>query len=281
MKKTLVISAGALLLFSSCGTYTGAGAYTGGTFGSMIGSAIGGIAGGPRGSDIGSLIGMAGGAAVGAAVGAAADNAQQQRYEEWAETRASRRGTAVRPEDRPMASRGGTPDGYGSRGGNLDDWETRENSSGGGLREEGDYSGSREDGDDRLYGWGEDFGTTVTPANASLEIRHVRIQDSSRDRVLSRGEEARVVFEVFNTSSRPAYRIQPFVTETTGNRHIRISENVMVESIMPGGGIRYTASIKAGSRLKDGRAIIRIGVLQGNQEIRTQTREFTLQTSRR
>ena len=62
MKKLVVLSLGGVLLLSSCGTYTEAGATTGGWFGSIIGSAIGGIAGGPRGSDIGTLIGMAGGA---------------------------------------------------------------------------------------------------------------------------------------------------------------------------------------------------------------------------
>ena len=43
MKKTLVLSVSALLLLSSCGSYTGMGAYTGGSFGSIIGSAIVGL----------------------------------------------------------------------------------------------------------------------------------------------------------------------------------------------------------------------------------------------
>lgn len=69
MKKPLILLFSSALLLSSCGTYTGSGAYVGGAFGSILGSAIGGIAGGPRGSDIGTIIGMAGGAAVGAAIG--------------------------------------------------------------------------------------------------------------------------------------------------------------------------------------------------------------------
>ena len=71
MKKPLILLFSSALLLSSCGTYTGSGAYVGGSFGSILGSAIGGIAGGPRGSDIGTIIGMAGGAAVGAAIGSA------------------------------------------------------------------------------------------------------------------------------------------------------------------------------------------------------------------
>lgn len=260
MKKTLVVSLGALLLLSSCGTYTGQGAYVGGSFGSIIGSAIGGIAGGWRGSDVGSLIGMAGGAAVGAAIGSAADRAEQQKYEDYRNARAQRRASAQRQYDNnDMDNRGNDDSGF-------------------------DQSNS---GDDRLYGFGEDF-STVDDTNAptsemrstSLEIRHPRLLDSSRDGVLTRGEEARMVFEVFNNSSNPVFNVQPTVVEVTGNKHIRVSENITVESIMPGKGIRYTALIKADDRLKDGEAVIRISVLHRNKEITSQTKEFILKTAK-
>ena len=182
MKKTLVLSVSALLLLSSCGSYTGMGAYTGGSFGSIIGSAIGGIAGGHRGSDIGTLIGMAGGAAVGAAVGAAADNAERQRYEEY---RAQRE---QRVTNRTQYDRG------------------YQNDSG---------FDATNSGDDRLYGFGEDFSSKVvesTPSSSScLEIRNPKIIDTTRDGVLTRGEEARMVFEIFNTSDKPVYRVMPSV----------------------------------------------------------------------
>ena len=44
MKKPLILLFSSALLLSSCGTYTGSGAYVGGSFGSILGSAIGGIA---------------------------------------------------------------------------------------------------------------------------------------------------------------------------------------------------------------------------------------------
>ena len=242
MKKLLVLPFSALLLLSSCGSYTATGAYTGATFGSIIGSAIGGIAGGRMGSDIGTLVGMAGGAAVGAAVGQAAENAEQQRYEDY---RRHRQATAERP------------------------------------RVYSDYG----EADDRLYGLGEDFSTSpshITPATEPcLEIRNPHIVDASRDGVLTRGEEARMVFEVFNTSEKPVYRVLPSVSEVTGNRHIRISENVLVECIMPGKGIRYTAIIKTDDRLRDGDAVFRISVFQGNREMLSQAREFRIATSKR
>ena len=139
-------------------------------------------------------------------------------------------------------------------------------------------------GDDRLYGFDEHFSSseksTVKSVDAALEIRNPRLVDASRDGVLCRGEQARMVFEVFNNSSEPIYRVQPTVAEITGNRHIIVSQNVMVECIMPGKGIRYTAAIKADNRLKDGEAVFRIGVTQGNQEVSSQTREFPIITSK-
>jgi hypothetical protein len=255
MKKLMVMSVGSLLLLSSCGTYTATGAATGGYFGSIIGSAIGGISGGWRGSDIGSLVGMAGGAAVGAAIGAAADNAEQRRYEEYRERRMQDR--TAREQRQPTYQQ---------------DRQYDDNNDSG-----FDPTNS---GDDRLYGFGSDFGA-APEAHQSLEIRHPKIVDASRDGVLKRGEEARVVFEVYNNSSKPVFKVQPTVAELTGNKHIHISENIMVESIMPGKGIRYTASIKADNGLRDGEAVIRIGVVQANKEVSSQSREFTIKTSKR
>ena len=257
MKKGLFILVSATMLLSSCGTYTADGAATGGWFGSIIGSAIGGISGGPRGSDIGSLVGMAGGAIVGAAIGQAADNAQQQKYEEYkaARQRAKQRGDSQRQTD---------DYGYSSSDSGFD---------------------ANNGGDDRLYGFGEDFGGPSSYSGASapldLEIRNARMLDASRDGVLTRGEEARMVFEIYNNSDRPVFGVQPSVSEITGNKHIHISENILIESIAPGKGVRYTASIKADSGLKNGEAVIRIAVLQANKEIASQTRQFVFRTTKR
>lgn len=253
MKKDLVILVSAMVLLSSCGTYTADGAVTGGWFGSMIGSAIGGITGGHRGSDIGSLVGMAGGAIVGAAIGQAADDAEQRKYEDYkaARQRNRQRTASQRQVDDYAYS---TDSGFDANNG----------------------------GDDRLFGFGEDLGGpssyNAVSVPEALEIRNPRIVDSSRDGVLTRGEEARMVFEIYNNSSKPVFGVQPAVSEITGNRHIQVSENILIESIAPGKGVRYTASIKADSGLKNGEAIIRIGVLQANKEITSQTRQFVIQT---
>ena len=276
MKKTLVVSLGALMLLSSCGTYTGAGAVTGGSFGSIIGSAIGGISGGWRGSNVGSLIGMAGGAVVGAAIGSAADKAEQQRYEEYAEQRRQQRyedyGRARGSERRaPQYGRNDDQRDYDEHGGYYNDQSGFDSSN---------------SGDDRLFGFDENFNAKPDSVSVNalslpaIEIRNARILDASHDGVLSRGEEIRMVFEVFNNSLKPIFQILPTVSEVTGNKHIRVSENVLVESIMPGRGIRYTAVVKADNRLKDGEAVIRIGVLHQNKEVVSQSREFPIQTTR-
>ena len=276
MKKTLVVSLGALMLLSSCGTYTGAGAVTGGSFGSIIGSAIGGISGGWRGSNVGSLIGMAGGAVVGAAIGSAADKAEQQRYEEYAEQRRQQRyedyGRARGSERRaPQYGRNDDQRNYDERG----DY----------YNEQSGFDSSNS-GDDRLFGFDENFNATPDSVSVTalslpaIEIRNAHIIDATHDGALSRGEEVRMVFEVYNNSPKPVFQIQPTVSEITGNKHIHISENVLVESIMPGRGIRYTAVIKADNRLKDGEAIIRISVLHQNKEVASQSKEFPIQTSR-
>ena len=57
MKKVILLMLCSSLVMSSCDTYTGSGAYAGGSIGSILGSAIGGLSGGPRGSDMGTILG--------------------------------------------------------------------------------------------------------------------------------------------------------------------------------------------------------------------------------
>ena len=90
MKKTIIAFSMSALLLTSCGTYTGQGAYVGAQFGTILGSAVGGISGGWRSRDAGAIIGMAGGAAIGAAIGAAADQREADRYEGYRRERAAR-----------------------------------------------------------------------------------------------------------------------------------------------------------------------------------------------
>ena len=53
-----------------------------------------------------------------------------------------------------------------------------------------------------------------------------------------------------NEGRNPVYNVVP-VVETVGKvKHLGISPSVMVEEILPGEGIRYTASIHAGEKIE-------------------------------
>lgn len=270
MKRIGLWVVGAALLLSSCDTYTGQGAAVGGTFGSILGSAIGGIAGGWRGSDIGTIVGMAGGAAVGAAIGAQADKAEAEKYAAYKRDRERRRA------DRENQ--------YG------DDYEPRGNYDNSGF--DGTNSG-----DDRI-----DIGISgpegqqpkefhVTPSNVApiaskdaperVVIRNARFIDQNQDGVLKAGEECRVTFEIMNYTHHTLYDVQPMVYDVTGNKNIHISPNILVESIAPNSGVRYTATILAGKKLKDGSVKIRVGAAVANHELTAQEKEFTIVTRRK
>lgn len=268
MKKGLIVLLGAGLLLSSCGSYEASGAYTGSMFGDMLGSAIGGIAGGWRGHEIGSLIGTVGGAAIGAAIGSAADREQHQRQQEATARRqrvASRRGTAARQGAQGNQAvpdsydRSASPDSYGSYG-----------SDDSGFDPEGR-------GDDRITFMNEG---SADPG-ATLVIRNAGVFEGERDGMLTRNETCSVVFEIRNVTDRPIMDVFPLVEEVTRNKHVHISPNLRIESIGPRQAVRYTATLHADSRLRDGQIEVRVGVAQGSTLINSQTRQFSVPTSRR
>lgn len=298
MKKTAILAMCAVLTVTGCNTYAGAGAYTGSSIGSILGSAIGGISGGPRGSDVGTIIGMAGGAIVGAAIGGAADRQQQDNASQYQRERAERAARAARRNNSNRSN-------YQGQGGSY-----QNNYQGNNYQGSNQSNGTADDritfddgqGNEGLYDFNSpDYTgnytaqqpTTSLPATSSveqiaermeyvphIEIRNARIVDDNQDRVISRGELCKVIFEVYNTGQQPLYDIQPSVVEATGNKQIFISPGMHVERLMPGAGIRYTAMLKAGPRLGDGSVKICLSVLQGNDAISKVT-EFTVPTSKK
>lgn len=114
-------------------------------------------------------------------------------------------------------------------------------------------------GDDRIT-----FDEAPLAAKSSIEIRNVIFKDNDNDGIISSSEECCVSFEIMNRSSQPICDITPMVTETTGNKRILISPSVRVERIMPGRGVRYTATVLGGRKLKDGEVVIRMSVAQGS-----------------
>lgn len=247
---------GAALLVSSCTTGAGAGAYAGSSLGSVLGSAIGGIVGGPHGSDVGTIFGMAGGAVVGGALGDAAEKAQRRSAQQYDDD------TYVSGNSANY-SNGGNSTNY--VGDDFDPSQMVDNSN---------------SGDDRIdFGAPSSSGANATMGNVpmstaspsqsvdasrveqiygnaksdgKLTIRNVRFADSNGDGLLSGEEIGQVSFEIYNETDAPIYNFDPSVVEAEANKRIYISPSVRVENIMPGQGLRYTATVKADRRIKDG-----------------------------
>lgn len=258
MKKGSVIMMGAALLVSSCTTGAGAGAYAGSSLGSVLGSAIGGIVGGPHGSDVGTIFGMAGGAIVGGALGDAAEKAQHRSAQQY--------------DDDTYASgnysNGGNSANY--VGDDFDPSQMVDNSNSGDDRI--DFGAPSSSGANATMGNVPIANATMGNASPSqsvdasrveqiygkaksdgkLTIRNVRFADSNGDGMLSGDEIGRVSFEIYNETAAPIYNFDPSVVEAEANKRIYISPSVRVENIMPGQGLRYTATVKADRRIKDG-----------------------------
>lgn len=307
MKKFVLYSVCSATLLAGC-TSAGDGAQVGAGFGAILGSAIGGISGGPRGSDIGTIVGMAGGAVAGAAIGSANERAQQEKYRQYRESRDAIYGRS----NSNYAYNGGnySPGGYNYGSGSYSYGQ-----SGGG---DGNFDPTNS-GDDRIemepgtadgaypqdgldgIGQTERRGvyTTVPPRtisvdqleqampgysieyNSLIEVRNATFVDSNGDGVLHAGETCKVTFEIMNRSAVTLYDVQPTVVETTGNKHVHISPGLRVESIDPYRGVRYTATVFADKRLKDGQIVLKVAVVQGNKEVTSQVKEFAVKTSRR
>lgn len=268
MKKVILLMLCSSLVMSSCDTYTGSGAYAGGSIGSILGSAIGGLSGGPRGSDLGTIIGMAGGAVVGAVIGSQADQAQADREAAYQQDRVERR-SGSDYSNTPVTD---NPEIFDSNNG----------------------------GDDRLYDFkGKDYTgdysaqqpTTSMPTatveelgarfsySPTLEIVNARFVDDNEDNCLNRNETCKVIFEILNRGYKPVYDVVPTVVETTGNKHIFISPSIHVEKISPGSGVRYTAMVKADRKLKDGMARFCVSVIHEGKSI-SKINEFNIPTKR-
>ncbi len=258
MKKYSVMTMSAALVASSCTTGAGTGAYAGSQLGSVLGSAIGGIAGGPRGSDIGTIFGMAGGAVVGAAVG---DAATKQHHQDQDDTYMPSSNNNNRPVyEQPYSN---NQPSYSSNQQPVDDIDPTQmvdttnsgddridfdvNSSSTLPNNNPDTSVSMDAGKvEQIYG------ANKAAESGKITIKNVRFVETAEHNVLHGGEVGKVMFEMYNETQAPIYNFMPTVVEADGNKRIYISPSVRVENIMPGQGLRYTATVKADKRIKDG-----------------------------
>jgi hypothetical protein len=223
---------------------------------------------------------MAGGAAVGAAIGAAADQKRQEEIEGYHRRMEQRQRQYDRNDD------------YDD-----DDYKYRHRT------QSSDDSGfdATHSGDDRI-----DIGIegpkgekpkmqTATPektihigdAKTSVDrperiiIRNARFVDQNHDGILKAGEQCQISFEIMNYTRHTLYDVQPMVNDVTGNKNLHISPNLHVESIAPNSGVRYTATILADKKLKDGTARIRVGAMVNNLEVEASNPELLIVTRRK
>ena len=112
-----------------------------------------------------------------------------------------------------------------------------------------------------------------------LRIHNIRFIDDDRDHVIRSGEHSKVIFEIRNEGRQPAFNIVPVVEETTGMKRIHISPSVLVEEIGPHNGIKYTATVSAGQRIKTGEIVLRVAVADGTGR-QYDWQEFAVPTQR-
>lgn len=268
MKKVILLMLCSSLVMGSCDTYTGSGAYAGGSIGSILGSAIGGLSGGPRGSDMGTIIGMAGGAVVGAVIGSQADQAQADREAAYQQDRVERR-SGSDYSNTPVTD---NPEIFDSNNGGDDrlyDFKSKDYT--------GDYS-AQQPTTSMPTATVEELGARFS-YSPTLEIVNARFVDDNEDNCLNRNETCKVIFEIVNRGHEPVYDVVPTVVETTGNKHIFISPSIHVEKISPGSGVRYTAMVKADRKLKDGMARFCVSVIHEGKSI-SKVNEFNIPTKR-
>lgn len=109
--------------------------------------------------------------------------------------------------------------------------------------------------------------------------KYLRFAGYSVNHVINSGENCKVIFEIMNEGNKTAYNVVPVVAETTGMKRIYISPSVMIEQITPHNGVKYTANISAGERIKTGNVTIRIAIADEYGD-EYDWQEFSLPTQR-
>lgn len=116
--------------------------------------------------------------------------------------------------------------------------------------------------------------------SSNLVIKNIRFIDANRNQVIGSNETAKIIFEVMNTGRTDVYNVTPVIKELNEMKHLYISPSATIERIPAGDGIRYTANIRTGKKLKTGEALFQITVLEGNGAS-VSSRTFAVPTQRR
>ena len=222
------------LTLTSC-SYNQFGAVaTGSSLGGMLGSSIGGLMGGPRGSDKGTIAGMVLGGAVGAVATATRNQHNQPR----------------------------TVQSYNSSSQTYQDDAYNSSSSGNdGVVSYDTYNSSRYRVPSAAHSDLED-----------LEVSNIHFLDDNNNQRLDDGERALIVFDISNRGAKTLYNVAPNIT--CSSKRVAVSPAATIASVLPGQGIRYTASVVAVRRLKDAPLRFTVSFGTGKQQVVVKTFEI-------
>lgn len=118
------------------------------------------------------------------------------------------------------------------------------------------------------------------PMESGVRVMNLRFIDDNRNHAIDAEEDSKLVFELVNEGSAPAYNVVPVVEEVSGMKHILISPSQQIGYMPSGDRIRYTATIRGGRKLKTGEAVFRVYAMESNGAV-SGMHEFSLPTQKR
>ncbi len=110
---------------------------------------------------------------------------------------------------------------------------------------------------------------------AQLEVSNVNFVDSNNNRRLDNGEKAYLVFDIYNRSGKTLYNVAP--TIKCSSKRVAISSPATVESVQPGQGIRYTATVVPVRKLRNEPLTFTVSFGSGQEEVVAKT--FSIKTA--
>lgn len=99
---------------------------------------------------------------------------------------------------------------------------------------------------------------------AALSVENLYFLDENNNKRLDEGEQAYIVFDIYNNASTTLYNVSPNIT--CNNRRIVISAPATIASIPPQKGVRYKAAVRA-SRSVNKDLVFTISFGYGKQKV--------------
>lgn len=106
----------------------------------------------------------------------------------------------------------------------------------------------------------------------NLEVNNIHFLDDNNNQRLDDGERALIVFDIYNRGTKTLYNLAPNIT--CSSKRVSISPAATIATVLPGQGIRYTASVVAVRRLKGSSLRFTICFGEGKQQVVVKTFEI-------